>query len=217
MSMDCTEFEQLVDPYLSGELSGVFRLEMDAHRLRCPRCQQTVAMLESLRDALRSDSDTPRLSDDFADRVMAAVHERRMAPEPNAPRRLLLWAPGLAAAAAVLVFSLWPQSVTPASERDEPAPGITVLAPAGDGAQQLAIFNEVLDRIESRIHQMHQAGRSITSDTVQLAEYLNLDLPADVAAQTHELLASDPFTGFWKALVPPAASPLDRSGDEFAL
>ena len=45
--MNCSEAEQLFDAFLDGQLTGSLRLELDAHRLRCRRCQQTLAMMEA--------------------------------------------------------------------------------------------------------------------------------------------------------------------------
>ena len=75
--MNCSDAERLFDAFLDRQLSGTLRLELDAHRLRCRQCQQTLAMLESCGEVIASDRRGPVLSDDFAERVMADVSEQQ--------------------------------------------------------------------------------------------------------------------------------------------
>lgn len=75
--MNCSDAERLFDAFLDRELSGTLRVELDAHRLRCRRCQQTLAMLESCGDVIASDRRGPLLGDDFAERVMADIADRQ--------------------------------------------------------------------------------------------------------------------------------------------
>lgn len=74
--MTCSEAERLFDAYLDGYLSGTLRLELDAHRLRCRRCQQTLAMLESCGHVIASDRREPAASMDFTERVMSKIGAR---------------------------------------------------------------------------------------------------------------------------------------------
>ena len=76
--MNCAEAEQFFDAYLDGELSGSLRLEFDAHRLRCPLCQQKLAMMEACEHIIARDTRTPACSDDFTYRVMNEIRERRV-------------------------------------------------------------------------------------------------------------------------------------------
>ena len=78
--MNCSEAEQLFDAYLDGQLTGSLRLELDAHRLRCRRCQQTLAMMEACEHVLTADRRAPELSVDFTERVMADTTRRRRIP-----------------------------------------------------------------------------------------------------------------------------------------
>jgi hypothetical protein len=117
--MNCFDAEQFFDAYLDGELSSSLRLELDAHRLRCPRCQQTLAMLESCQHIIATDSRQPAMSEDFTDRVMAGV---AVSAAQAAPARLgriyklsLIAAPVAAAIALVAALPwLWnPKVVEP--------------------------------------------------------------------------------------------------------
>ena len=104
--MNCLEAEQFFDAYLDGELAGSLRLEFDAHRLRCPVCQQKLAMTEACEHILARDSRPPALSDDFADRVMNEVGERRVIARRTRKRRLLLAGSIALQAAAVIAFAV---------------------------------------------------------------------------------------------------------------
>src|SRR5512143_2249321 len=76
--MICSECEQLFDAYLDGHLAGSLRLEFDAHRLRCPHCQQTLAMLETIGHVIAADSHRqPELSAGFTDRVLEEITRPR--------------------------------------------------------------------------------------------------------------------------------------------
>ncbi|MBL8879060.1 MAG: zf-HC2 domain-containing protein, partial [Phycisphaerales bacterium] len=71
--MNCSEWEGLLDAYLDGQLSGALRLEFDAHRLRCRRCQQSLAMMEAITHVVATDERSPAISDDFTQRVMSQI------------------------------------------------------------------------------------------------------------------------------------------------
>jgi len=108
--MNCSEAEQLFDAYLDGQLTGSLRLELDAHRLRCRRCQQTLAMMEACEHVLTADQRVPALAEDFTERVMSdAVHRRRLPGRLRSTRVAVAIGFGLQAA-AVLILAIIFQS-----------------------------------------------------------------------------------------------------------
>ncbi len=125
--MRCPDFENLLDAYLDGELSGSLRLEFDAHRLQCSRCQRVVTMLESVGHVVANDRDVPSLSDSFADRVMGQVEGER-APLRLRTTRYEIGIVAVLSAAAVLVFAFLLQQNTPhvGIPLDQPAEAIVV-------------------------------------------------------------------------------------------
>jgi anti-sigma factor RsiW len=106
--MNCSEAEHFFDAYLDGELAGSLRLEFDAHRLRCGVCQQKLAMMEACEHILARDGRGPLLSDDFTDRVMDEVEQRRVITLRSRKRRIV-WgtAVGVQAAAVIAFAFLW--------------------------------------------------------------------------------------------------------------
>jgi anti-sigma factor RsiW len=218
--MNCNGFGQLLDAYLDEELKGGLRLEFDAHRLRCARCQQTLAMMEALAHTVASDNRAPALSPQFTDGVMARLSHR--------PRRLMatrvVVAVGMVAqAAAVLLLALYLGHGSPEAATSN----VVVQAGVGRGAALTASLNEVdvyediVNRVEQRITRLHAAGRTVTGDVVQLAQYLNITLPEDLADASLEMAVADPWTGFWRAVFPvPAAENSETSvpiAEEYSL
>lgn len=198
--MNCTEFDRLLDAYLDRELSGSLRIEFDAHRLRCHRCAQRVAMMQSLESALASAGDAPPLAEDMTDRVMAAIAER------PSRRRLLSTRVAVVGgmvlqAAAVLAFAILVQP----RAAEEPLAGVRAVA--GDSAalpklvaeelDPVRVHDLVLDRVENRLHHMHRAGRSFTDDVLRLARYLNVTLPDDVAQTSLNVVRANPWSAWW--------------------
>jgi hypothetical protein len=104
--MNCPEAEQFFDAYLDGELTGSLRLEFDAHRLRCPACQQKLAMMEACEHILARDTRMPALSDGFTDRVMSEIEQRRLVARRTRKRRITIAATVALQAAAVIVFAV---------------------------------------------------------------------------------------------------------------
>jgi hypothetical protein len=104
--MNCPEAEQFFDAYLDGELAGSLRLEFDAHRLRCSACQQKLAMMEACEHILARDSRTPTLSDDFTNRVMSEIEQRRLVARRTRNRRITIAATVALQAAAVVIFAV---------------------------------------------------------------------------------------------------------------
>ncbi|MFN0137332.1 MAG: anti-sigma factor family protein [Phycisphaerae bacterium] len=177
--MNCVEAEQLYDAYLDGELGGSLRLEFDAHRLRCPLCQQKLAMLEACEQIIAGDRRTPALSDDFTDRVMAQIAGTRVTPQPLSMRRLYVGiGGGLSVAAAVaLVFMLRPALDAPIPGDDRSS---TLVAGKTDDSGKPAISTELAkamedktgielqDYMRSKLDTVGTAGRNIVRDVRQL-------------------------------------------------
>ncbi|GAG02903.1 unnamed protein product, partial [marine sediment metagenome] len=91
-------------------LTGSLRLELDAHRLRCRRCQQTLAMMEACEHVLTADQRVPALAEDFTERVMSdVVHRRRIPGRLRSTRVAVAVGFGLQAA-AVLILAIIFQS-----------------------------------------------------------------------------------------------------------
>jgi hypothetical protein len=130
--MNCSEAEQLFDAYLDGQLTGSLRLELDAHRLRCRRCQQTLAMMEACEHVLTADRRVPALAEDFTERVMSdAVRRRRIPGRLRSTRVAVAVGFGLQAA-AVLILAIIFQS-----KPDQPL-GESVVADRGGAARVVA-------------------------------------------------------------------------------
>lgn len=216
--MNCSECEQLFDAYLDGQLAGSLRLEFDAHRLRCRRCQQALAMLEAVGHVIAADTDAPELSEDFTARVM-----QELAPPAAQPRRIevpwtrvaVVTAALAQAAAILLVVVLWntPAPVSEAPTDMEMAGTVTM--PENDPAYQ-ALHNEITARIEDRIWGMHHAGAKLTADVANLARYLDIMVPEDVARESSKMAQSNPWEYFWGSVQPPAedAPEADASADD---
>ncbi|MBK9118259.1 MAG: hypothetical protein IPM18_01465 [Phycisphaerales bacterium] len=205
--MNCVDCEQLFDAYLDGQLAGSLRLEFDAHRLRCTRCQQQLALLESLGSVLATDSEVPVLSGDFTDRVMA--HVQRPRRFLRLPLRTTVVSAAIVQAAAVLGFAvLWnrpggspAQSGAGASTR---ITDVVSLEQAVDPEYQ-AIHELIVRGVEEYVYDMHAAGQKVTMDLANLARYLNIALPEDVARETTRFSTADPWQLLWGPLQPQQA------------
>lgn len=117
--MNCSEAEQLFDAYLDGQLTGSLRLELDAHRLRCRRCQQTLAMMEACEHVLTADQRVPALAEDFTERVMSDAVQRRRIPGRLRSTRVAVAVGFGLQAAAVLILAIIFQS-KPSQPLDRP-------------------------------------------------------------------------------------------------
>lgn len=209
--MNCAEFEQLLDSYLDGEISGSLRLEFDAHRLRCRRCQLTVAMMESVEHVVTSDRNMPVLSDDFTDRVMASIERQRPLALRLRPTRVAVVAGALLQAAAVLALAiLWP-----ASDVDSPhmATAPTMASSANGESlndtlnREFAVADDLTERHEALyehiLGQVEAAGVTFASECNQLARYpLALAVPDDFARISAGVEEANPVGMLFEALVP---------------
>ncbi len=195
--MICSEAERLFDAYLDGELSGALRLELDAHRLRCRRCQQTLAMLESFEHVLSTPHREPALSADFAERVMAGV--QRTKPQRPRVRRWLLGSFAVAnVAAAIALAVFWSSGPQPIST--DP------LSAALDQAFRERDKITLMDIIYDKRDQFLAARANVAGDLGSLARYVetSLSYPADVSRVT----AFNPITGLFDIMLnQPVAEP----------
>lgn len=203
--MNCSDCEKLFDAFLDGQLGGSLRLEFDAHRLRCRRCQQTVAMLETIGNVIANDPVVPELRADFSDRVVARIRAPRRTRRPI--MRIALVSGAVLQAAAVLLFAIYLTAQPRSGPVATPA-GLT--APVADADVQ-GIKDLVLERLEDRIWSMHRAGSDLTSEVRSMAQYLNIIVPDDVA-ESARALEVNPFQAFWDALLPGAAVEPDAAG-----
>lgn len=94
---------------LDGEVPEARRSEIERHLALCPECSRELAALERMRAVIRTARTDPPLPPALADRLTraldTAVREER--PPARPARRLL--PVGLAAAAVLLLYMLWPR------------------------------------------------------------------------------------------------------------
>lgn len=216
--MKCTDVEQLFDAYLERSLSGSLRLEFEAHRLRCRRCQQALAMLESAVHVIAHDRREPPLSPDFTERVMDEIRARqpiwrRVRLSPATVSMILLAQAAVIAFAAVMI-SRW--TAPPAAD-----PGPVRLAardPALESVDRYEQFREqVVGVVREGISKALSEGRPVRAESIpeDLAlmlryGYANLQLPEAVVRPSLDA-ASGNWADVFKSLVLPAAAEVDRS------
>lgn len=197
--MYCPECEQLFDAYLDGQLAGSLRLEFDAHRLRCQRCQQTLAMLEAAGNVIANDSEVPEMSADFTERVMQEIAR----PQPRtmrfpAPRTAII-AAAIVQVAAVVTFAVVWQSRPAVVPSD--APFSTTVDQSGSPEAQ-AIHRLIVERFEDRVWEMYAAATKLPADVLNTARYLDIVLPPDVARESTKMAGVNPWQSFWDLLRP---------------
>ncbi len=205
--MNCTEWEQLLDAYLDGQLAGSLRLEFDAHRLRCRRCQQSLAMLETVGHVLGSDTGVPTLSSGFTDRVMRQITEpaRRTIRVPWT--RVALVSLALAQAAAILAFAiLWnAPKVAP------PTRGAAENAAVEDDLGFRAVQKLIAEGVEDNLWEMHHARVQLTQDLIALAKYLDITLPEEVARESSKMARVNPWDYLWSPVAPGEEDPAETT------
>lgn len=160
MIMNCVEWERLLDAHLDGQLGGALRLEFDTHRLHCPHCQQTLAMMEAIGNVITNDDQTPALSINFADRVMARI-EQRQNVTPWYRRRWVVATAGLANIAALVgIAMIFPRGSAPAQKPTTP-----IAAAAVDirGMDPIDLADYIWSRADA-------ARRNVSSDLRQIAQ-----------------------------------------------
>ncbi len=204
--MNCSEWEQLLDAYLDDQLAGSLRLEFDAHRLRCRHCQQTLAMLETVGSVVASDPEVPDLSGDFTERVMTQVEQ--MPRRRWRPLRIAMYGAGVLQVAAVVMFAflLNARPAPLAPEELEPEPTVALESAFEEPDSDAALRAMIIERLADRLGDMHAAGETLTEDFTNMAGYLNIMLPDDVARETENLASVNPWSGLWDVFLGPAES-----------
>lgn len=101
--MYCEQARQLFDAYLDGELSPALATELGAHRLRCPECRRSLALLEVAGHLVSTDRDPVTIRRDFANRLLDCMD----APTPRWTQRVrrVVYIAGPLAAAAVIALA----------------------------------------------------------------------------------------------------------------
>jgi hypothetical protein len=199
--MNCSECEQLFDAYLDGHLAGSLRLEFDAHRLRCPHCQQTLAMLETIGHVIAADAQQqPELSAGFTDRVLQEIARPRSVRFPYVRAAVVLGA--LAQAAAVLAIALlWTSPPAPETAPPETDTALADAAGPADPAYN-AVLGLIAEKVEDHLWEMYSTGTQITAGVKNLARYLNVSVPEDVVRESSKLAGVNPWQAFWGVLNP---------------
>lgn len=212
--MNCNEAERLFDAHLDGQLSGSLRLEFEAHRLRCRRCTQTLALIESCTRVIASDSRIPALSDSFTDRVMSRVRQTHMT------RRLRLNRKTIAAsivlqAAAVLLFAFYFRPQSPVSRpADQPLPDwlVSGIRAPGESRSEDA---QVVAALGKGLLATLNGDQPILSGVSGISRLLELEAPGAMARHSIDLTASDPLTGLFRAILGPIVLQSDPGGADF--
>ncbi len=228
--MTCKQFRQLQDAYLDRTLNGALRLEVDAHRLRCQRCQQRLAVLEAIEHSIASDGDIPRLSEDFTDRVVAKVERRQPLSRRTLSIRVAFATAMMLQAAAVLFFAI---VLRPGSTEVGPAaldaPDVAVNQPAQPltlaaekNLDDVEVFEAIAENVEAKIRWARASGRAISDETWGTVRYLNIMLPEDVE-NTVNFSMFAPATGILNSMFPqpavvePDQTPIDSTDDVYSL
>ncbi len=193
--MNCSECEQLFDAYLDGHLAGSLRLEFDAHRLRCPHCQQTLAMLETIGHVIAADAQQqPELSPGFTDRVLADIARPRARVLRFPYVRVAVVVGALAQAAAVMAIALlWTsRPATDPVPSPKADPSAVEAAAANDPAYR-AVLGLIAEKVEDHLWEMYSTGTQITADVKNLARYLNVSVPEDVVRESSQVAGVNPW------------------------
>ena len=211
--MYCPECEQLFDAYLDGQLAGTLRLEFDAHRLRCRRCQQTLAMLEAVGHVIASDTQVPELSANFTDRVLHEVEQ----PRPRVVRftspRVALVAAAIVQVAAVVTFVVvWQTtSIKPLSPDASDVVSVASKGHAANRPSEAEVRDRLKDAVEDRLWDMYAGGtKTWTTELRNIARYFDVTVPEDVARESLK-------TVNWKNLLPDPPGTDDQDESEPAL
>src|SRR4029077_19416669 len=103
--VDCARAQNLLHPYLDGELDLVRHLEIEHHLLDCTACAGAHERHVELRAALKSEALYHRAPAGLRNRLRATA--ARESGSSAAPRRLARVALGIAAAAAWVALLIW--------------------------------------------------------------------------------------------------------------
>lgn len=206
--MNCSEAEQFFDAYLDRELSGSLRLEFDAHRLRCPVCQQKLAMMEACEHILSRDSLAPTPPEDFTARVMDEVGGRRLIARRTRRRRIAIGVVVASQAAAVLAIALvwvayWRPTASPALD-EEFAAKVEDLIEAKDW---VGLYDSIVSRAEERARAAGLVLKRVEEDLGGLARYAgNLSILSEFSDS-----ADAAMPGPWDVFRPVPPAPAEEA------
>jgi len=75
---NCREFDQLVTPYVDGEVSAAQRAAVDAHIRACPPCRKRAALEAMARATVRTRLCRPTAPEELRERCLAAAAQNRV-------------------------------------------------------------------------------------------------------------------------------------------
>ena len=141
--MDCEQARNLFDTYLDGELTGSLAAEFGAHKLNCSACRRELALLEVAGHVIAADTDTPLLSEEFSERLLACAMSAQR-PWYRRKRSILYVGGPLAAAAcvALLVSAFYHAPGAAAGGHRPPAPMVL------DEVDRVETPAELLENVE---------------------------------------------------------------------
>lgn len=187
--INCEQAEHLFDPYLNDELAPSLVTELDAHRLECGACRQHLTLMEACGNVVRLDTNEPRISEDFTDRLMAIMnqdHPRRGWMQIDRRMKIVGALLGMAATIA-LVVTLYPGKPQPiprsvAGEKSPPITTHTVSTARLLMGLPVDLLFDATDSFSSSIELGHYginhlSSRGSTQDEALPANYPTFPLP----------------------------------------
>ncbi len=217
VGMSCRNAAQLRDRHLDGDLSPSLSAEVHAHLLQCPACQRQHELYRATGDVIARDRTEPRLSDDFAARLLAAI-ETSPRRRPVGPVRLqtrralrerfwrLAFSVSVPAAAAMLFLGvmIWP--TTEAVRNNGLVAGVSIRATDALG------MNEVADPAVSAVAETVRAAGSITEVQRLLVDQARLGVEGrPLVVEPEMTLLRALLLPFSEVLDPSAARESDRN------
>lgn len=111
--MQCRDIERDLDSFIDGELAVPESLEIEAHLVSCPTCQQQVDEQRSMKRSLRLALCTPELPPSLREFVRESLHGEMQASQratrwQRLRRPVLLSLSAIATAAALLIATFYP-------------------------------------------------------------------------------------------------------------
>jgi anti-sigma factor RsiW len=120
-SLNCQVTQQLIHPYVDGELDLMNCVEIDQHLQECPACAQAYADLQALRTAIKDGAPYFHVPPNLQKRLQASLPEPTSSPG-NMPVYPWRW---LAAAAAVALILITGWGLLRTVSRDSDPPFLT--------------------------------------------------------------------------------------------
>ncbi len=200
--MQCDRVLNLIDPYVDGELAGALASEVAAHCVRCADCGRALALAQVTASVIASGRGEPALDDDFTDRLLACVEQRRPLVQGRR-RRWLVYGVASSAAAAVLAiaFSL-PGRERPTAVLGQFAPWPLDEPPTASGAavdRPAADWQRVAAPFEHGINRTHDLGVSLQRSFEAAMTEMLRSLEAQTPSKSSESATSDDPAGPPKA------------------